>query len=483
MPSRAPCAPAAGVARKTIHVILFHETLSTILLLDACAENRFRPAPVRAASGAFLRGEINVTLSSGAVSLLKAPTMDDRRWTADDGRWTMDDRQSSTVVHRPSSIVLWSIVLLGALVLPAKPGFGGEEPMPGLDLSTKKDALRAVDQGIQWLKARQNADGSWVPSWQPIAAVFATRAILRDPARERGKLDASAARGLEFIASCAQKDGGFYRATRLVGASRNYNTAASVLALAGAHQDRYEPLILAGRRFLVRLQNRDENSESFGGWGYGDSPGDLMMTAFAIEALAATQRISTADAEKNHTAPADPDWTAAVAFVSRCQNPAAGDGGFFSDPGQGSAAGESDEDDRPPRHSEGSATALGLAALLESNVARTDPRVLGAINWLRSSYTLDAPPGGGGRQGLYFYYYALARALSLYGEEPLLRPGKPAADWRRELTIRVISLQRADPQGIGYWVGYRAQSAERDPVIATAYCVLTLETLADEPQY
>ena len=205
------------------------------------------------------------------------------------------------------------------------------------------------------------------------------------------------------------------------------------------------------------------------------------MTALAIEALAATQRISTADAEKNHSAPADPDWTAAVAFsraartCRRLRGRPQDLGGFFNEPDQAGPP--------TPRHSEGIATALGLAALLESNVARRDPRVIGAVDWLRANYTLDAPPGGRGKQGLYFYYYSLAGALSLYGEEPLLRPGKPAADWRRELMIKLISLQRADSQGLGYWVNDQGDDAEKDPVLATAYCVLTLETLVDEPPY
>ena len=407
-----------------------------------------------------------------------------------EGRRTTDDRRRA-IVHPLSSILL-----CGAVVLSARPALGGEEQTPGLDLSTKKDALRAVDQGIQWLKARQNADGSWPTSPQPAVAAFATRAILRDPARERGKLDASAAKGLEFIASCAQKDGGIYRDSPLVGALSNYDTAASVLALAGSHLDRYEPLILAARQSLVRGQDRRQNSKPFGGWASGGSPADMKMTALAIEALAVTQRISTADAEKSNSAPADPDWTAAVAFLSRCQNLAADEersrpagkppqelGGFFSGPDNGSAAGEKDEARRPTRHPEGTATALGLTALLESNVARRDPRVLAAVSWLRSNYTLDEQPGGLGRQGLYFYYYSLADALSLYGEEPLLRPEKRPADWRRELMIKLISLQRTDLRGLGYWVNDQGGSAEKDPVLVTAYCLLTLETLVDEPPY
>ena len=351
--------------------------------------------------------------------------------------------------------------------------------MPGLDLSTKKDALRAVDQGIQWLKARQNADGSWPPSPQPAVTAFATRAILRDPARERGKLDASAGRGLELIASCAQNNGGIYRNSRIPGALSEYDTAAAMLALAGSRQDRYEPLILAARRFLVRGQNRREDSEQFGGWADGDAPADMKTTALAIEALAATQRIFTAEAEKSHSAPADPDWTAAAAFVSRCQHL----GGFSSEPDQRAVSGEKGAADRQIRHSESAATALGLTALLESNVARDDPRVLGAVNWLRAHYMLDEQPGGLGKRGLYFYYYSLAGALSLYGEEPLLRPDARPADWRRELMIKLISLQRTDLQGLGYWVNDQGGDDEKDPILATAYCVLTLETLLDEPPY
>jgi squalene-hopene/tetraprenyl-beta-curcumene cyclase len=304
---------------------------------------------------------------------------------------------------------------------------------------------------------------------------FATRAILRDPARERGKLDASAAKGLEFIASCAQKDDGLYRDSRL----SNCNTASSLLALAGSHQARYEPLILAARRFLVRGQNRRENSSPFGGWACGDPPVNMKMTALAIEALVATQRISTADAEKNKAAAADPDWAAAVGFLSRCQNWPAGKrpqdlGGFFNEP---------DKAGTQAQHSEGSATALGLTALLECNVARRDPRVLAAVSWLRSNYTLDEPAGAHGGQALCFYYCSLADALSLYGEEPLLRTENRPADWRRELTIKLISLQRTDLAGLGYWANDQGDPAEKDPVLVTAYCVLTLEILVNEPLY
>ena len=93
-----------------------------------------------------------------------------------------------------------------------------------------------------------------------------------------------------------------------------------------------------------------------------------------------------------------------------------------------------------------------------------DPRVAATVNWLRSNDNLDEHPGGMGKQGLYFDYHTLARALSMYGEEPLKRADKPAADWRRELIEKLVSLQRTDPQtGLKYWVNDEGRWMENDP--------------------
>ena len=195
-------------------------------------------------------------------------------------------------------------------------------------------------------------------------------------------------------------------------------------------------------------------------------------------------------------APDDPNWAAATAFLSHCQNLASADekdravsrrpqdvGGFYYHPNASMAGGETDEDGRQIWHSYGNATALGLACLLEAHVNRKDPRVAATVNWLRSNYNLEEHPGGMGKQGLYFYYHSLARALSLYGEEPLKRAGKPAADWRREL-IGSSSRSSAPIRrpACKYWVNDEGRWMENDPVLVTAYSVLALETLVKEPQ-
>jgi hypothetical protein len=49
--------------------------------------------------------------------------------------------------------------------------------------------------------------------------------------------------------------------------------------------------------------------------------------------------------------------------------------------------------------------------------------------------------------------------------------------------IKLISLQRTDEKGLGYWVNDQGDQAEKDPVLVTAYGILTLETLVNEPPY
>jgi squalene-hopene/tetraprenyl-beta-curcumene cyclase len=230
----------------------------------------------------------------------------------------------------------------------------------------------------------------------------------------------------------------------------------------------------------------------------------MMNTGFSIEALRATTPAAPAakdsdppaDAAKRAAEPTDPDWAAAAAFLSRCQNlpdPAAKDkpvskrpqdvGGLFYQPERGMAKGELDENGQQIWFSYGNATALGLACFLESNLNRDDRRVTGCVDWLRSSFNIEEHPGGLGKEGYYFYLHTLSRALALYGEEPLKGlDGKPPIAWRRDLMIKIVSLQRVDEKtGYAYWVNDAGRWMENDPVLVTSYCCLALETLVNEP--
>jgi squalene-hopene/tetraprenyl-beta-curcumene cyclase len=415
----------------------------------------------------------------------------------------------------------------------ATPAFAGDAGKPGLDPAAKKEALRAIEDGIQFLKSRQNEDGSWPSKTYPAITGLAARAILQDPSRPAEQMDPSARKGLEYVALCARPDGGIYCDIPMEkgGSQANYNTAASLMALDAAHETQYEPLILAARGYLICGQHL-EKDDYYGGWGYDagkkNPHADISNTGFAMQALSVTARppkesLSVCEAVANSpkprenepkpaeaakpaqpsktetpatgSTPDDPNWAAATAFLSHCQNLASADeksravskrpqdvGGFYYHPNGSMADGEKDEDGRQVWHSYGNATALGLECLLEAHVDRNDPRIAATVNWLRSNYSLDEHPGGMGKQGLYFYYHTLARALSMYGEEPLKRPDQPAADWRRDLIVKLVALQRTDPQtGLKYWVNDVNRWMETDPVLVTSYSVLALEALVKEP--
>ncbi len=423
-------------------------------------------------------------------------------------------------------------LLLAAAML-AAPAFGADAAKADLDPAARKEALKAIEDGVEWLKSRQNEDGSWSLKQYPAITAMAARAILQDPSRPAGRMDPAVEKGLAYVASCARPDGGIYCPVdpKKGGSQANDNTALALLGIYAAHETQYEPLIRAARSYLIRTQHLAKD-DYYGGWGYDASRkephADMENTGFAMQALYVTaspakESLSVCQVVSNsltareqepkpaepapagkppktetpppEAVPDDPNWAAATAFLAHCQNLASDAekqravskrpqdiGGFYYHPNGSMAGGELDEDGQQIWHSYGNATALGLECLLEAHVDPKDPRVAATVNWLRSNYNLDEHPGGMGKSGLYFFYHTLARALSMYGEEPLKRPGQPAMDWRRGLIEKIVALQRTDSQtGRKYWVNDDARWMENDPVLVTAYSVLALETLVTEP--
>ena len=117
-------------------------------------------------------------------------------------------------------------VLLAAAML-AAPAFGADAEKAGLDPATKREALKAIADGVQWLKSRQKEDGSWSLKQYPAITALAARAILQDPSRPAGQMDAVADKGLGYVASCARPDGGIFCEVppEKGGSQANYNTA------------------------------------------------------------------------------------------------------------------------------------------------------------------------------------------------------------------------------------------------------------------
>lgn len=80
-----------------------------------------------------------------------------------------------------------------------------------------------------------------------------------------------------------------------------------------------------------------------------------------------------------------------------------------------------------------------------------------------------------GEQGLFYYYHLMAKALNAYCEEkPLQLKDGSTVQWRRDLALRLISLQDG---ATGSWVNENGRWWEKDPVLVTAYATIALEIL------
>ncbi|WP_428940222.1 prenyltransferase/squalene oxidase repeat-containing protein [Fontivita pretiosa] len=365
--------------------------------------------------------------------------------------------------------------------------------------SPQQRAQALIDRGLDYLKAQQKPDGGWQGDRDPpgITAIV-LRAFVQDP-----KYSADTdfvKRGYEKLLSYQLEDGGIYKDLLA-----SYNTAIAISALSAAQKPEFKDRIDRAVAYLKGLQWTDMTTSVdgeklsgpddpwYGGWGYGGrSRGggrpDLSNAQMALDAL--------------HDAglkPDDPAFQAALRFVTRLQNfsetndqPWAGnDGGFVYGPSDNrrgeSMAGEYTTPDGQRRlRSYGSMTYAGLKSFIYAGLSKDDPRVRAAWDWITRNWTLDENPGmragnpDNARQGLYYYYHTLARALNEYDQPIITDPQGNQHDWRVELIDRLASLQRPD----GSWVGEK-RWMEDNPILVTAYVVLALQEaqkdLAEHP--
>ena len=65
-----------------------------------------------------------------------------------------------------------------------------------------------------------------------------------------------------------------------------------------------------------------------------------------------------------------------------------------------------------------------------------------------------------GPQGLFYYYYTMAKALSLSGLKDIRDVNGVTRDWRKELSFELLNKQNPD----GYWINQNGRWWERDPI-------------------
>ena len=353
----------------------------------------------------------------------------------------------------------------------------GAEPVavaPTADKSVAA-AKAAVARGLDWLKQNQSTNGSWanpqfpaltgLPLWAVCASGDAARKDMADKA-------------VAFLLTCVQTNGGIYAEIpgRKGGGLANYNTAICMTALHATGRKDIASVILNARTYIAGSQHFGDDEYS-GGFGYDRSTGrayaDLDNTFYAVEAMRRTQDVEDlrATSEKHATV----NWTAAVAFVSKLQNPSAAGtnevGGFIYNPDDPKAGTITNAEGKVFLRSFGSITYVGLLSLIYADITRSDPRVASAVDFAARHWTLEENPGMG-QQGLFFYYNVMSRALATAQMDSIPRKdGGVAIAWRNEVIAKIIALQKPD----GSWENSNNRFWENNPVLATSYSLLALE--------
>lgn len=128
-------------------------------------------------------------------------------------------------------------------------------------------------------------------------------------------------------------------------------------------------------------------------------------------------------------------------------------------------------DGRLALRSYGSMSYAGLLSFIYADVKKDDQRVVAALDWLKKNYTLKENPGME-RAGLFYYYHLMTKALAAADVKTLETP-KGKVDWAGELALKLINTQAGD----GSWVNDTARWMEKDSVLVTTYCVLSLEII------
>ncbi len=407
---------------------------------------------------------------------------------SDDGSWSDGFLSTGPSVLRTArSVIELNSSLLKLKTADAPPAAVREtKPLPPLSPASRQEVIKALELGAAFL-IDTSENGRFGALGREDAGITAMvmSALLSIPEPRGERLQASINQGLDWLGSLQKADGSIHD-----GQLANYVTSASILAFAKAGREKDQPIILAARGFLTKLQadegeGYDPTHHFYGGVGYGgDERPDLSNLQMALEALSASG-LETGD----------PAFAKALRFLERSQNRSesndvslvdgvakilsGNDGGGVYAPGQSKAGLMTLADGTLVPRSYGSMTYALLKGYLFAGLPREDPRVEAAWQWLRKNYTLDINPGfeasddpSSAYQGLFYYFTTMARALALYGEETVLDSAGIEHDWRSELTSRLAAMQRQD----GSWINENSPRWwEGNPVLATAYAMLTLD--------
>jgi squalene-hopene/tetraprenyl-beta-curcumene cyclase len=349
------------------------------------------------------------------------------------------------------------------------------------DVSFRHEIQRAIEKGNDFLKTQQNSNGWWSTPDHPSVTALALSAIMGEP-NQRLKNAPEVKKGYAFVLGCAKPDGGIY-VTNLA----NYNTAICMMGLLAARDAKHDAVLRRARGYLVNGQadlgtkgKLDTPWDGGIGYSYDEGRSDMNNTVTALEALYYSKRL-IADTDPGAK---DLNWDAAIHFLQSCQNladvnkvswgstDAKDRGGFVYDPETSKAGGVTNASGKVALRSYGSISYAGLLSYIYADVKQSDPRVQAVLDWLSSNYSLKENPGMG-QQGYYYYLHLMTKALNAAHVDTLQLKDGSKLDWRKDLAMRLIDLQKND----GSWQNDTGRWWEKDANLVTAYSVMALEII------
>ncbi len=361
-----------------------------------------------------------------------------------------------------------------------------------LTAETKAQVQAAILKGVRFLQTQQAESGAFSDARFPgmtglaLSAFATTRSL---PQADQASIRAVTQKAAAFILTKSQPDGGFYQPIpgRKGSGLGNYNTCLCMVALHDLNPIQFARPIQKARGYVASTQLEAAGIHE-GGFGYDKEAQraytDLNNTFYAVDAMARTASVEEArPAGEKHV---DIDWEAAKAYLLSLQSKEGTDkGGFWYnkiDPKAGFKKGPKAKQDqtakaspdKPKFRAYGSMSYAGLLSMLHAKMSPTDPRILSTLDYVTRFWTLEENPNMG-VQGLYFYYNVLTRALSAAGKTTLATKPSPT-DWRESMAKKIIAIQRPN----GSWYNDNNRFWESDPVLCTAYGILSLNIILSE---
>ena len=284
--------------------------------------------------------------------------------------------------------------------------------------------------------------------------------------RASGDAGRAVERGVAFVLGTQREDGGFYVPKPGRGGSGlgNYNTSVCLSALFETKRCPAAPLLKA-REYIASSQLTGDDTMA-GGFGYDKISrrryADLSNTSYALDAMRRTESLE----EYRPGGRVDVDWSRAVAFVDNLmkkEGPDAGGAAYNDRTPQGGTS--TNAQGRVQLRAYGSMTYAAVLSMCHAKLERGDPRVRQSLEYCSKNWSVDENPGMG-RQGLYYFYDIMARALSAAGVDEV-----GGHRWKKELSQKIISLQKPD----GSWCNDNNRFWEADPVLCTSFAMLVLE--------